>query len=98
MSTASAISRNQDRVIAAVNDIERYLSGRKVDLIMMKDRDEYGCAEASKFLNDNETKVMMDGGFKMPKVLKDMLNQMAKQAPELLGELTVPGFVLTGKA
>ncbi|CAO3687004.1 unnamed protein product [Rhizopus stolonifer] len=91
-SKASSASRNQDRTLSAVDKMARKLVGRKVDMLYMQQRLEYGCCECGRF--DDPTKEMNDGGFKMVKVLKDMLYRLYQSAPSTVRDLVLPGFLL----
>lgn len=69
--------------------------GRKADLLFLRQRLEYGCAECGRY--DNQTKELYDGSFKMLKVLKDMMYNLYKSAPTSLREFTLVGFLMFGK-
>ncbi|KAI8875758.1 hypothetical protein K501DRAFT_309788 [Backusella circina FSU 941] len=66
--------------------------GRKVDLLFLRQSLEYDCCEYSRY--DYPTKELNDGGFKVVKVLKDMLYCLYKSAPGTVLEVTIPGFLL----
>lgn len=75
--------------------MERKFIGRKVDLLYKRQQLEYGCCECG--VNDNQTKELYDGSFKMMKVLKDMLYNLHKTAPNSVREFTLIGFLMFGK-
>ena len=52
--------------------------GRRGDLLLQKGMAEYGCAEAgAKYEGPQGSKRMMESRLKAPKMLKDMLNNLA---------------------
>jgi ribosomal protein L44E len=81
-SKSSSFSRKADRVLSGIEKIRRKMVGRKVDLLFLRQSLEYGCCECGRY--DDPTKEMNDGGFKMTKVLKDMLYCIYKSAPGIL--------------
>ncbi|KAI9478905.1 MAG: hypothetical protein EXX96DRAFT_572676 [Benjaminiella poitrasii] len=83
---------NRDRTIAGLDVMERKITGRKVDFIFYRQLLEYGCCECGR--NDDQTKKLKDGIFKMARVLKDMLYSLYKKSPESLCGLTLVGFLL----
>ncbi|RCH92754.1 hypothetical protein CU098_009368, partial [Rhizopus stolonifer] len=91
-SKSSSTSKNINRVLSAVEKIKRKMVGRKVDLLFLRQSLEYGCCECGRY--DVPTKELHDGGFKMTKVLKDMLYCLYKSAPDVLRHVALPGFLL----
>ncbi|KAI8887828.1 hypothetical protein K501DRAFT_150933, partial [Backusella circina FSU 941] len=55
---------------------------------------ELGCAECGRMDVLNSTKELMDGSFKLPKVLKDMFMNYLAALPSLVRKLYVIGFIL----
>lgn len=67
----------------------------KADLLFLRQNLEYGCCECGRY--DDPTKELYDGGFKMTKVLKDMLFSLYKASPDVLRDVVLPDFLLFGK-
>lgn len=61
--------------VRSPSDMSRQQSGRKMDYIFMTKIDdmELGCGECALVGGINTTKEFQDAGFKMPKVMRDML-------------------------
>ncbi|CAG8828888.1 4250_t:CDS:10 [Gigaspora margarita] len=77
VSLSSSTRKNCKRTVSAVEDMERKKVGRKGDMIIRKSANEFGCAEAGqRFEGPNGTKLLQERGLKMPKMLKDMFNQL----------------------
>lgn len=91
-SKSSSAGRNAQRVIAGEGKMESKRMGRKVDLLFLRQRLEYGCAECGRY--ENQTKELYDGSFKMLKVLKDMIYNLYKSAPTSLHGFTLIGFLM----
>lgn len=75
--------------------MERKLIGRKIDLLFKCQRLEYGCSEFGRY--EDQTKELYDGLFKIVKVLKDMLCNLHKTAPNSVREFILVGFLMFGK-
>jgi hypothetical protein len=86
---------NTDRTLAVIGKMERKTCGRKLDLVFFRQLLEYGCCECGR--DDDQTKELYDGGFKMAKVLKDMLYALYQKSPYVLRDLSLPGFLLFSK-
>jgi hypothetical protein len=70
--------KNENRIISSVTKMKRKVMGRRGDLLLQKGIAEYGCAEAgAKYEGPKGSKRMMDSGLKAPKMLKDMMNNLA---------------------
>lgn len=93
MSAATIDELTQKRVIGGKCTREEIQPGRKIDWIFKQDETALGCGEAAK--NRDHTKTLLDGGFKMPKVMKSMFATLSESAPEYVRDLTVPGFLVT---
>ncbi|CAB4445276.1 unnamed protein product [Rhizophagus irregularis] len=77
-SLSSSTRKNHKRTVPAV-DKKRKILGRRGDMIIRKITDEYGCAEAGRqFEGQNGTKLLQERGLKMPKMMKDMFDQLCK--------------------
>ncbi|RIB09127.1 hypothetical protein C2G38_1981756, partial [Gigaspora rosea] len=64
--------KNSQRVVASIGLMKRKAMGRHGDLIIWKWHTEYVCSEAGKiFEGINGTKIIKEGGLKMPKMLRD---------------------------
>ncbi|RIA79722.1 hypothetical protein C1645_47907 [Glomus cerebriforme] len=99
-SYASSNRRNSRRVVASTSPIKRRAMGRRGDLIIRKWHSEYGCSEAGKiFDGKNGTKIIKEGGLKMPKMLRDMFNDLC-EATEMreckIRKLETVGFIIAG--
>lgn len=57
---------------------------------------EYGCMECGKN-GSNSTKELSDGMFKIPIVMKDMFNSLAKKSPSLVRDITISSLMIMGK-
>lgn len=59
-----------------MSDVGRQSSGRKMDYLFStkKSELEIGCGECALVGGINTTKELVDAGFKMPKVMRDMAN------------------------
>ncbi|CAG8689600.1 4515_t:CDS:2, partial [Ambispora leptoticha] len=73
--------------------------GRRGDLIIRKWHTEYGCGEAGKiFEGINGTKIIKEGGLKMPKMLRDMFNDLCetmKMRKDKIRKLETVGFIIS---
>ncbi|KAL0135298.1 hypothetical protein V8B55DRAFT_1299334, partial [Mucor lusitanicus] len=74
-SRASADAINKGR---CMSDVGRQSSGRKMDYLFStkKSELEIGCGECALVGGINTTKELVDAGFKMPKVMRDMANSI----------------------
>lgn len=61
-----------------MSDVGRQSSGRKMDYLFStkKSELEIGCGECALVGGINTTKELVDAGFKMPKVMRDMANSI----------------------
>jgi len=95
-SKASADAANLNR---SPSDFSRQQCGRKLDyLFKTKDSDvELGCGECALVGGVNTTKEFQDAGFKMPKVMRDMMYKIVADSPGLVHKLNIPGFYIADK-
>ncbi|CAG8720718.1 16169_t:CDS:10, partial [Dentiscutata erythropus] len=78
-SYALSNKKNLQRVVASTDLIKRKAIGQRGDLIIQKWHTEYGCSKAGKiFERINDTKIIKEGGLKMPKMLRDMFIDLCK--------------------
>jgi hypothetical protein len=70
--------------------------GRRIDMVYKVQPNEYGCMECGRF-ESNSTKEFSDGMFKIPIVMKDMFNSIAKIAPSLVNEFTISSLMIMGE-
>ncbi|GAN07761.1 hypothetical protein MAM1_0174d07264 [Mucor ambiguus] len=80
----------------SASDSSRQQSGRKMDYIF-KTRDAgygIGCGECGLVGGVNTTKKLQDAGYKMLKVMKDMLYRMAVNFPNVKHKLSICGFYI----
>ncbi|RIB09684.1 hypothetical protein C2G38_2208113 [Gigaspora rosea] len=80
-SVASGIRKNVNRTMPGVDKMKRQKVGRKGDLVLRTSSDlEFGSGEAGKtYKTDKGTKWLVESGLKLPKLLKDMLVQLASE-------------------
>jgi len=80
----------------SVSGMSRQQSGRKMDYIFMTKIDdvEVGCGECALVGGINTTKELQDAGFKMPKVMRDMLFKIVLAFPALLHQVPICGFYI----
>ncbi|KAH8547513.1 hypothetical protein BGW37DRAFT_524296 [Umbelopsis sp. PMI_123] len=77
-SIATAMRKNQDRVIPSMIKMKRKAMGRRGDRILSKGSVEYGCVEAgARDEGQWGTKKLLETGVKAAKILKDMLTHLA---------------------
>jgi hypothetical protein len=95
-SKASADVANLNR---SLGNFTRQHCGRKMDyLFMTKDSDvELGCGECALLGGINTTKELQDAGFKMPKVMRDMMYKIVADSPGLVHKLNIPGLYVADK-
>ncbi|CAG8680613.1 3666_t:CDS:2 [Funneliformis mosseae] len=80
-SNASANRTNRHRMSQGITRLKRKEFGRRSDLIIRKNKREYGCSEAGRcFKGENDTKILKERGLKCPKVMKDMFVDLANAA------------------
>ncbi|RIB09056.1 hypothetical protein C2G38_1981881 [Gigaspora rosea] len=76
-SLASANRKNRHRTPQGIKSLKRKKIGRKSDLIIRKNKNEYGCAEVGRYYNGiNDTKILKERGLKCPKLMKDMFVEL----------------------
>ncbi|GET60125.1 C2H2-type zinc finger transcription factor [Rhizophagus irregularis DAOM 181602=DAOM 197198] len=97
-SIASGIRKNANRTASGVNKMERQKVGRRGDFILRTSSNlEFGGAEAGRtYKTDKGTKWLVESGLKLPKLLKDMIVQLASNAEwstPVLRNLKTIGFV-----
>ncbi|CAG8728820.1 21744_t:CDS:10 [Racocetra persica] len=99
-SYASSNRKNSQRVVASTEPMKRKAMGRRGDLIIRKWHTEYGCSEAGKiFEGINGTKIIKEGGLKMPKMLRDMFIDLCKtmeMRKNKIRRLETVGFIISG--
>jgi len=87
-------------VVASTSSMKRKSMGRRGDLIIRKWHTKYGCGEAGKiFEGINGTKIIKEGGLKMPKMLRDMFNDLCetmKMRKDKIRKLETVGFIISG--
>lgn len=93
-SSFSASDMNNNRTLGGEGDTKRKMMGRKVDWLFKSCNVELGCGEASK--NEDSTKMLSDGSFKMPKVMKGMLYKLC-QSQEIKQKISIPSFLVMDK-
>ncbi|KAG1644675.1 hypothetical protein G6F44_002587 [Rhizopus delemar] len=71
----------------------RKLMGRSVDMVYKLQPNEYGCMEYGRF-ESNSPKELSDRMFKIPIVMKDMFNSIAKIAPSLVNEFIISSLMI----
>jgi hypothetical protein len=100
-SLSTSIRKNEDRIISSVTRMKRKIMGRRGDLLLQKGMAEYGCAEAgAKYEGPQGSKRMMESGLKAPKMLKDMLNNLAtmvEQEEDRVVKLRTVGYIHSGR-
>ncbi|KAK4509265.1 uncharacterized protein ATC70_007615 [Mucor velutinosus] len=92
-SRASADAANIKR---SISDLSRQHGGRKMDYLF-KTRDagtEVGCGECGLIAGVNTTKELQDCGFKMPKVMKDMMFRLVLESPGVMNKLCISGVYI----
>lgn len=87
------IQVNNKRTIGGKPIRERVQPGRRIDWIFKRDDTELGCGEAAKDMN--RTKMLLDGGFKMPKVIKSMFSSLCQSAHISVKKIVVPRFMVS---
>ncbi|GAN11664.1 hypothetical protein MAM1_0789d11243, partial [Mucor ambiguus] len=95
-SKASADAANKDRCLSAVG---RQSSGRKMDYLFMgkqTEKIELGCGECALVSGVKTTKELVDAGFKMPKVMRDMANSILFKRSGLMHDLCMVGYYMGG--
>ncbi|KAI9272206.1 hypothetical protein EDC94DRAFT_638785 [Helicostylum pulchrum] len=92
-SISSSDGLNAARTIANINQAARKLMGRKVDMVYKLQPNEYGCMEYGKD-ESNSTKELSDGMFKIPIIMKDMFNSLAKKTPSLVNDITISSLMI----
>ncbi|CAO3601034.1 unnamed protein product [Absidia cylindrospora] len=87
---------SSNRRPSAIMDQDRTMIGAKVECLLVSVDRELGCIEAGRSLGNNTTKEFNDGLLKQPKILKDMLAQLAKERPKVENNLVTVGFTVMG--
>ncbi|KAI9354383.1 hypothetical protein BD770DRAFT_367469 [Pilaira anomala] len=91
---SSSEGRNYDRCLGGVKKLTRKATGHKMDMIFKNESGEFGCAECGRFYDLNSTKKLMEGSFKLPKIMKDMLAHVCNDAPTNIRKLEIAGFII----
>ncbi|KAI9482854.1 MAG: hypothetical protein EXX96DRAFT_599565 [Benjaminiella poitrasii] len=101
-SFSSSKRKNKDRSIRAIESLLSKKVSSKCDMIIRKlvcDHDdtlEFGATETGKDYNgDDATKTLIEGCIKLPKCLKDMLNNIAMNI-QAVADIEVVGFIHSG--
>jgi len=95
-SKASADAANSVR---SPSDFSRQQTGRKMDYLF-KTKDSYkeiGCGECALVGGVNTTKKFQDAGFKMPKVMRDMLAKIVSRSPAVVHKLPICGLYIAAE-
>lgn len=95
-SRSSADAGNRCR---SLSDAGRQHSGRKMDYLFTTKQIEYeiGCGECALVGGVNTTKEFQDAGFKMPKVMRDVMYKIVSDSPGLVHKLHIPGYFIADK-
>ncbi|KAG1373919.1 hypothetical protein G6F61_009767 [Rhizopus arrhizus] len=102
-SLASSIRKSRKRTIQDVNSKVRKPMGHRFDFLIRESNPkstcslEYGASEVAKDLELNGNKVLKEGGEKLPKVLKDMLDLLIERKQGDCDDLSTVGIVHSGK-
>ncbi|CAG8744498.1 20369_t:CDS:2, partial [Dentiscutata erythropus] len=92
--------KNSQWVVVSTDSMKRKAMGWHGDLIIRKWHTEYGCSEAGKiFEGINGTKIIKEGGLKMPKMFRDMfidLCKTIKMQKNKIRRLETVGFIISG--
>ncbi|GAN04144.1 hypothetical protein MAM1_0056c03604 [Mucor ambiguus] len=95
-SRASADAGNKDRCLSHLG---RQSPGRKMDYLFTTKTDfEVGCGECALVGGIKTTKELVDAGFKMPKVMKDMANSLLLNYPGLAHDICIVSLYIGGDA
>jgi hypothetical protein len=99
---ASGLRKNEERTISGIGRMKRQKIGRRGDLILRTSTNlEFGAAEAGrKYVSEKGTKWLEESGLSLPKMLKDMIVQLASEvgwSEAVLRTLKVVGFVHAGE-
>ncbi|KAG9297727.1 hypothetical protein G9A89_011242 [Geosiphon pyriformis] len=97
-SVASGLRKNANRTVPGKHILKKLKIGRKGDLVLRTTANlEFGGAEAGRFYKSKcGTKWITESGLKLPKMLKDMLLQLANEvgwSVHVLRELRTFGFM-----
>jgi len=99
-SLASSLRKNEHRTIAAIDPLKRKYIGRRGDVLIRKRLTEYGCGEIGKiYEGTNGTKIIKERGLKLPKMLKDIFNNLASVVDfeeKKIRKLETVGFICSG--
>ncbi|KAI7857762.1 hypothetical protein BDC45DRAFT_532593 [Circinella umbellata] len=102
VSVASSIRKSLKRTIEDVNNHARKPMGHRFDFLIRETNPkstnsfEYGASEVDKSYNSNGNKMIKERGIKLPKVLKDMLDILAKENKGGYSNLCTVGVVHSG--
>lgn len=103
MNIASQKRKNQKRTISGIIPTVRKSMGHKCDNVFRTYQVkhskglEFGATEA-KGNYDNSSDHLKDALYKLPRTLKDMLDDLIETKPELTGSLLTVGFIHSGLA
>lgn len=104
-SLASAERKNKMRKLSTMQQCGRKKIGRKCDIIIRSSEvphstiKEYGAGKVGALLDVHGNKILRESGLKLPKVLRDMLNDlyaMGDHNPEKLRQLETIGYIHFG--
>ncbi|CAO3593789.1 unnamed protein product [Absidia cylindrospora] len=91
-SQATKAAMNQKRGLFSVKQNDRVQPGAKVDILYRVKGVEAGHEQGIGM----PTKEINDGHLKQPKVMKNMLCELAKKKPDVLSKLCIFGFTIIG--
>ncbi|KAK4512003.1 uncharacterized protein ATC70_004002 [Mucor velutinosus] len=95
----SKASTDAANSVRSPSDCSRQQTGRKMDyLFKIKESDiEISCGECALVGGVNTRKEFRDAGFKMPKVMKDMLGKIVSTSPGVLHRLHISGLFIAAE-
>jgi hypothetical protein len=88
---------NKDRKIGSTSPLTKKRFSKKPDQLYTFETKELGFLEAAKKSDECGNKEFKDACIKSPKVMKDMLLHLTKDAPQLTHNIRVPCMITSGK-